>query len=339
MAAVSTKRITLAELKKRAKKGDLSEKEIRSYFEIDEEHREAFAPAIRLNYGRIDTDGKELSPEETAELFLKATEAPKERRRRGALAARRATRSTQTTRSLRAAGKVLTEGDSWFNLPDFIFPPYPKDCVDILRQTHNLLNIALWGAEIEDMVAEKQYLQPLGAGTFRHFLFSGGGNDVLGSIQKYVSPRNAGDTNPANAPNYVKPNFATKVRSIIRLYETLSDDVRGAVGSSVTLYVHGYANAIPVKGGKYLGKPLEAKGFNPSTVGPLATAIVSHMVGMFNTALQSFAATRAGIVYVDLRPKMNQNDWHTDEIHPKGTGATKIAGAFAAAISANALVG
>ena len=237
-------------------------------------------------------------------------------------------------RSLRAAGKVLTEGDSWFNLPDILFG-YPKDAVDILRQTHNLLNIALWRAEIEDMVAEKQYLQPLGAGTFRHFLFSGGGNDVLGSIEKYVSPRNAGDTNPANAPNYVKPNFATKVRSIIRLYETLSDDVRGEVGSSVTLYVHGYANAIPVKGGKYLGKPLEAKGFNPSTVGPLATAIVAHMVGMFNTALKNFAASRANIVYVDMRPKMGQNDWHTDEIHPKTSGATKIAAAFSAAIAAN----
>ena len=63
------------------------------------------------------------------------------------------------------------------------------------------------------------------------------------------------------------------------------------------------------------------------------------MVGQFNTALKNFAASRAGIVYIDMRPKMTANDWHTDEIHPKASGASKIAAAFAAAINANALVG
>jgi hypothetical protein len=269
MAAASTKRITLAELRRRAKKGDLSAAEVRTWFAEDEEHSGAFAPAIRLNYGSVDTGGEELSPNEAAELFLQATEAPKDRRRRGALAARQAMKPTRAATVARAVGKVLTEGDSWFNLPDLL-GGYPKDCVDILRRTHNLRNIALWRAEIEKMVAEKQYLQPLKAGTFRHFLFSGGGNDVLGSIEDYVIPRNAGDINPANAPNYVNADFAIKVRRIIRLYETLSDDVRGATRSSVTLYVHGYANAIPVEGGEYLGGPLEAKGFDPQTVGPLA---------------------------------------------------------------------
>ena len=54
------------------------------------------------------------------------------------------------------------------------------------------------------------------------------------------------------------------------------------------------------------------------------------MVGMFNTALRNFAASRANIVYIDMRPKMTATDWNTDEIHPKATGATKIAAAFAA---------
>lgn len=333
--AASQKRITLAELRKRARKGDLDQTEVRAWFEPDERRSKAFAPAVRLNDDRVDMGGDKLSAEDTATLFLQATEAPKQRRRRGALTARAASRSGPAAVRLRAAGKVLTEGDSWFNLPDLLIPPYPKDCVDILRRTHNLLNIALWGAEIADMVAAKQYLQPLGAGTFRHFLFSGGGNDVLGSIDKYVSPRNGGDTDPAHAPNYVKPDFPAKVRKIIRLYEALADDVRAETGAGVTLYVHGYANAIPVKDGKYLGGPLQAKGFNPSTVGPLAAAIVAHMVDMFNTALRSFAAGRANVVYVDLRPRMGAGDWHTDEIHPATSGATKIAAAFSAAIAAN----
>ena len=332
--AASAKRITLTELKKRAKKGDLTEKELRAYFELDEENSEAFAPVIRLNYSRVDTGGKGLSPEKTGDLYHLATEVPKEkatraRKRQGAGKSAKSRRATAS-----APRKVLAEGDSWFNLPDFL---YPKDAIDILRQTHDLSSVAKWGDTIENMLAQKQYVQKLESGNFRHFLFSGGGNDVLGSIGSFVKPRTPGDNNPANAPSYVKPSFATKVRAIIRHYETLADDALQAE-SRVVLYVHGYANAIPVKGKRYLGKPLEALGFNPSTVGPLAAAIVAHMVGMFNTALKDFAASRASIVYVDLRPKVGRNDWHADEIHPKTTGATKIAGAFAAAIATNALV-
>ena len=49
MAAASVKRITLTELKKRARKGDLTETELRAYFALDEENSGAFAPAISLN--------------------------------------------------------------------------------------------------------------------------------------------------------------------------------------------------------------------------------------------------------------------------------------------------
>lgn len=332
MAAASSKRITLQDLKRRAKKGDLTERELRAYFQVDEEQSKPFAPAIKLNHDRVDAAGKHLSPDKTGDLFYAATEAPKEtagaRTRRGAGKAARS-----RTRAAGAPWKVLAEGDSWFNLPDFL---YPKDAIDILRQNHDLSSVAKWGDTIENMLQQRQYVQKLQSGNFRHFLFSGGGNDVLGSIGSYVKPRTQGDSNPANAPGYVKPSFATKVGAIVRQYETLADEARQAEPVAV-LYIHGYANAIPVKGKKYLGKPLGALGFDPSTFGALANAIVAHMVGMFNTALKDFAASRAGIVYVDLRPKVGANDWHSDEIHPKAIGATKIANAFAAAIAANSV--
>jgi lysophospholipase L1-like esterase len=321
MATASVKRITLEDLNKRIRKEGLTDKELRGYFEIDEDNTEAFAPALRLNYARVDTGGKELSAEETAALYEQAmAKRPKEPRLEGAA----------------AAIKVLAEGDSWFNLPDLL---YPKDAMDILNRTHNVVSVAKWGDTVENMLAQKQYVQKLKAGTFRHFVFSGGGNDVLGSIGAYVTTRKPGDTDPANAPGYVKASFANKVKGIISGYETLANDVRKATGTKTVLYIHGYANAIPKKNGPYLGKRLEALGFDPATVGPLSKAIVAHMVGQFNTALRNFAASRAGIVYIDMRPKMTASDWHTDEIHPKATGATKIAAAFAAAISANALVG
>lgn len=319
MAAASAKRITLEELKKRIRKGDLTDRELRAYFEVDEDNTEAFAPAIKLNYARVDTGGKEISPEETAELYQQAmAKRPPEPRLEG------------TGPTI----KVLAEGDSWFNLPDVL---YPKDALDILNRTHNVVSVAKWGDTVENMLAQKQYVQKLRSGNFRHFLFSGGGNDVLGSIGTYVKTRKPGDTDPANAPGYVKTSFATKVRGIISGYDTLANDVRRVAGTKTVLYIHGYGNAIPKKNGRYLGRRLEALGFDPTAVGPLSKAIVAHMVGQFNTALKNFAASRSGIVYIDMRPRMTANDWHTDEIHPKASGATKIAAAFAAAINANAL--
>jgi hypothetical protein len=320
MAAASVKRITLEDLKKRIRKGDLTDSELRGYFEIDEDNTEAFAPSIKLNYARVDTGGKEISPEETAELYRQAmAKRPEEPK----------------LESATASVKVLAEGDSWFNLPDLL---YPKDALDILNRTHNVVSVAKWGDTVENMLARKQYVQKLRAGTFRHFLFSGGGNDVLGSIGTYVKTRKPGDTDPNNAPAYVKPSFATKVKGIISGYETLANDVRKVAGAKTVLYIHGYANAIPKKNGPYLGRRLEALGFDPAAVGPLSRAIVASMVGQFNTALRNFAAGRSGIVYVDMRPRMTAADWHTDEIHPKASGATKIAASFAAAIDANAAI-
>lgn len=321
----SGKRITISELKKRAANGSLTDQDLRTYFELDTEHSEAFAPAIKLDYAHVDTGGKQLSPEETAELYNKATQA------RAKKAADRKP-GLETTAAPRV--KVLAEGDSWFNLPDILMP---KDAIDILGQTHNVVNVAIWGDTVENMLAQKQYVQKLRSGNFRHFLFSGGGNDVLGSIGTFVKTRSPGDTDPANAPGYVRPSFATKVKSIITGYETLAEDVKRVAGSRTVLYIHGYANAIPKKNGPYLGKRLEALGFDPSVVGPLSKAIVAHMVGMFNTALLTFASSRANIVYVDMRPKLTAIDWNTDEIHPKETGARKVAAAFADAIRANAL--
>lgn len=321
MAAVP-KNITLAELRGLARTGDLTDQELRTYFALDKLHSEAFAPAVRVNYAHVDTGGKELSPERTAALYALATA------KRQAAPVRRRMRVT----TLVARPRVLAEGDSWFNLPDLF---YPKDAIDVLRQTHDVVNVAIWSDTIQNMVKQKQYVQKLKAGTgFRHFLFSGGGNDVLGSIGEFVLPRRPGDTNssPANAASYVKAEFTARVGKVIGLYRTMLKDVRKV--STATVYVHGYANAVPKKNGPYLGERLEALGFDPATVGPLCKSIVKHMVDEFNTKLEAFATSNAGVVYVDLRPHVGANDWHTDEIHPKASGATKIAAEFAARIAA-----
>lgn len=318
--------IKLAELRKRCREASLSEQELTDYFLVDEENSKPFAPALKFNEALVDVGRARPSPRAISRLYAEATRAQ-------AQAPKKPPRLTQTLRKA-ARAKLLAEGDSWFNLPDYL---YPKTAIDFLGRDYdfNVSNIALWGDELEAMVRVKQYRQPLRSGLFGHFLFSGGGNDVLGSIPAYVKPRKAGDTDPAHAADYIKATFSQKISQMMGFYRTLANDARDATGGRIALYVHGYANAIPKKGGHYLGGPLEMLGFDPVDHAPLCRAIVARMVELFNIALQSFAQSTAHVVYNDLRPAMTERDWYRDEIHPNESGAKKIAKVFSEAVRAN----
>lgn len=319
-------KISLVELRKRCREASFSERELTDYFLPDEEHSKPFAPALKLNEALVDVGRARPSPEAISKLYAEATQAQ----------SRLPNKPRLLTQTLRRAArtKLLAEGDSWFNLPDYI---YPKTAVDFLGSDYDfdVSNIALWGDELEAMVTAKQYRQPLRSGLFGHFLFSGGGNDVLGSIPAYVKPRRPGDTDPAHAADYIKATFPQKISQMMGFYRTLANDARDATAGRVVLYVHGYANPIPKKGGHYLGGPLEMLGFDPVAHAPLCRAIVAQMVKLFNDALQSFAQGTAHVVYSDLRPAMGERDWYRDEIHPNETGAKKIARIFAEAVRAN----
>lgn len=316
-------RITIAELRQRAQAGSLTEEEMRRFFAADEENSEAFAPAVKIDTAHVDTSGEEITSEEATQLLEQAVIADNARK-------------SELESTIGAPGaprtKLLAEGDSWFNLPPI---GWPATAIDILRGDYDVWNLAMWGDEIAEMVATKQYRQLLESKLYRHFLFSGGGNDVLGSIGSYVTKRKAGDSDPANAPGYVRPAFRTKVKDIIALYKTVAADARKWGPPGIVLYVHGYANAIPRKNGKYLGKPLKALDFDADQHAALARAVVATMVGIFNDALRGFASSTANVVYVDMRKAVGASDWSADEIHPLKSGARKVAAAFSSAVRAN----
>lgn len=328
------RKISYAELKKRCETADLSAEELRAYFAEDKERSKAFQPALKVDETSVDLTGhRKPTPRQVAELYQQATRTP-QKSVEGAVPTVTPKSLTAKTKSMAKSlkatdARVLGEGDSWFNLPAVIYPP---TALDVLAETHDVRSIAMWGDELDQMVAAKQYLQPLKSGAFRHFLFSGGGNDVLGSIPKYVKKHQAGKTDPAH---YVNADFAAKIDELMKAYGKLADDVRTATKGGTVLYVHGYANGIPRKNGRYIGGPLEALGFGPETA--LAKGIVRHMVAMFNTALKAFAASRSNVVYVDMRGAMNASDWIADEIHPRKSGSEKIAALFKAAMAKNNL--
>lgn len=318
-----TSRITIEDLRERIRAGSLREQEMGLYFRKDEESSEAFAPAVQVNEARVDLRGETVTADDARELLEQAMLAD---------AARQAEKARAVPEGLGQPLRIAAEGDSWFNLPPV---GWPQTALDVLKQDFAVSSVAMWGDEIEDMVARKQYRQLLQSKLYRHFLFSGGGNDVLGSIPRYVGRRKSGDVDPANAGTYVRQTFQTKVREIIALYEDVAADTRRWGPPGCILYVHGYANAVPRAGGKYLGKPLKGLDFDAVTHAPLARAVVAELIARFNTALAGFAAATANVVYLDMRSAMGAGDWNSDEIHPRLSGSRRIAARFKAAIEAH----
>jgi len=318
-------RITLRELRRRATAGLLTDAEIRRFFVADEDASRPFAPAVKLDRSTVDPGGEALRPQDVADILARARKP--RRRMPGKTGPELATAAPRkTARKIR----VLAEGDSWFDLPDLV---WPRDAMDYLAETHDVLKLAKFSATLQDMVARPQYRVPLQTEHFRHFFLSGGGNDILGSIENYVRERGNGGDSPANAPEYVKAEFDAMLKRVMKLYRTVADDVRAVKG--VTLYVHGYANAIPVAGRKYLGKPLAELGFDPGSA--LARAIVAELIDRFNRALAAFAQNTGNVVYINLRDVVGDGDWNWDEIHPSASGARRIAARFRERIAANAV--
>lgn len=326
MTGSAGRKMTLGEIRRKAKAGGLSDADVRRIFTIDEARSKAFDPFVDFNPEAVEFKNFKPKPGEAGELIA----ANSHKRRRMAKPKTTSAHELAVAKA-KARVKVLAEGDSWFNLPPII---KPKTAMDYLDDTHDVLNLAMWGDELDEMVKAEQYKQSLGSGNFRHFFLSGGGNDVLGNIPKFVTERKKGDTDPANAQNYVNGDFANALNRLMKDYAK----VEAAVPANTVLYVHGYAYAIPVPGGKYLGKPLKGLGFDPVGHAALARAVIAHMIDQFNSRLMAFAAAKAGVVWIDLRPVVTGSDWHTDEIHPNSDGARKIARRFREAIAATAPV-
>jgi lysophospholipase L1-like esterase len=223
--------------------------------------------------------------------------------------------------------RVLGEGDSWINL---LLPTFPKTFFNVLGDTFPSRNIGFPGHTFEQILDDKQYVQVLSSGEYRVFVFSGGGNDVLGggSLEKLLKPKSEGmgSSDPAD---YVKSD---KLKSVLKSldagYRLVAKEAKNAE-PDILMLVHGYDHAIPRKNGKWLGKPLKAAGFSHDE--PLSLKIIAFLVDSFNAMLANIAKDVGHVRHVDVRGTVKAL-WH-DELHPTTTGAKAVAPLFAKEIN------
>jgi lysophospholipase L1-like esterase len=318
-----TEKLTFAELIARVAKGDLQKNEIQTYFELDAANSTTFRPRFRVNTETVDVTAVEGAAQASGHAL--------------ALDAERQTQRLKTAAPLEATAQtlVLAEGDSWFS------HPLVKTSIHVLQdQGHNIVNLAKAGDTLETMLLQRQYAPFLRSGRVTHFLFSGGGNDVLGELRSLLNQISFSHTNP-NDPGdvafYIKPEFKPVLTVLRAQYVKLIDDVR-TISPRTRLMLNGYAYARAVAHGAFLGDDFESLGFDltfePKRV-QLAWAIIRSMVDRFNVMLQNLAANVSNVAYHDLRPVITQRDdrdFFDAELHPSRRAAKRIAAIFAASL-------
>jgi hypothetical protein len=309
--------ITFSELTALIAKGGLRKNEVESYFELDAANSTTFRPRFRVNTEAVDVTGVEGAAQASGHAL--------------ALDAERQAQLKASAPQV-AATVILAEGDSWFS------HPLVKTPIHVLQDNgYNIVNLAKAGDTLEDMLAKRQYAPFLRTGGVSHFLFSGGGNDVLGELRSLcnqISFSHTDPKNPAHVAFYVKPDFKAVLRLLRARYVRLIDDVR-SISPGTRLMLNGYAYARAMAHGAFIGDDFEFLGFDlahqPQHV-QLAWSIIRSMVDQFNVMLENLATNTSSVSYHDLRPVVSQSDdrdWFDAELHPSRRAAKRIAQVFA----------
>lgn len=229
---------------------------------------------------------------------------------------------------------LIAEGDSWFKLPD-IHPVVPETLIDFLEPKLPTVNLAHWGDTLAEMVLKGQFWSFLQTGSSDVFLFSGGGDDMLGGgeLWRFLELFDVDHARPQDAPYYLKPEFYENLNTIVASYEGLIVAIKHRT-PQVVMVGHGYDYAIPRIDGPWLGGPMTRQGIDPQDHAALGRAIVRLMIDNFNNRLKALErAHAANFKFVDLRGTIKENEWW-DELHPFDAGARKTSVKYAAAIQA-----
>jgi len=315
------KKIKLAQLISKVGTGKISEEEVGRYFFATPQGPQDYVPRLAINATAVDIGDKEqIARQIGSDLGYKAVEAVRQanRVRAGAPA---------------PDGTILAEGDSWFNLPEFGFPiNVPPTLIDILAATFPINNIAHWGDTLAQIVNSAEYVPYLQTGKVECFLFSGGGNDVLGggNLASLLHQRESGDNDPANAHKYLNPHFDKALDDVMFLYDVLIENVR-QLSRKTTVLIHGYDYCLPVRNGQWLGRSLEFRGFSPTGNKAICRAVIREMLNRFNERLEDLANSSGNRVqYISLFNTVKTAWW--DELHPNKNAVKKLAKKFEGAL-------
>lgn len=225
---------------------------------------------------------------------------------------------------------IITEGDSWLSFP------IHANTVDFLDEWSDrkisLLRLESSGDEALRIIGGKQKAKLakfLERYPVQALIFSGGGNDVVGSDLLSLLNKKT----PAMTWQECVNETTTAAR-FERLKSAYLDllHLRDEERPNCVLYVHCYDWAIPsgrgavmwgIKVGPWMRQHLEAKGINDPDD---QRKIIRHLLERFRDLMVG-VAQHPNVVMVDTLGTLKETEWN-DELHPTRKGFEKIARKF-----------
>ena len=139
---------------------------------------------------------------------------------------------------------LIAEGDSWFALPDALFF-YPWDILNHLESFgYEIKSVAAAGRRLQYMVRHTDKInKKIKNNKPKAILFSGGGNDVLGSLPQIL-----------NEGGHGKPIInRRKAKAVVRHVEGQYEQWLGSItkackkyhGTTIPILIHGYGYPVP----------------------------------------------------------------------------------------------
>ena len=221
---------------------------------------------------------------------------------------------------------ILAEGDSWFR---YVVGKSALFYVDA-RPRNEVLNLASPGDEVRDMMTPKQIKRlkrELKRGPSRNrkydaFLFSGGGNDLLGQgrfriwLKDYRNGMSAKDVINKSALNVIIRYLEDRYEEIIGFRNDLSPKTK--------MYLHSYDFAQPNgKGVCGTGPWLQPGLIERSVPAAIRADVVAEFLKVFARMLKRIQRNNQGVTVVDTQGTLRPDEW-ANEIHPKNSGFKKI---------------
>ncbi|MEM6483385.1 MAG: hypothetical protein AAF662_00130 [Pseudomonadota bacterium] len=330
---VPPRRISMAELQAKMADLDIPDAELRQYFVTDLETSRPFSLAILPDPDRVEI----AAPVDALEGAMVMSWAI------GLCRLRRQRRFRRRRRRGDERLVLVSEGDSWYQFPLFL-----DDVIDQVMPDYNIWSVGAAGDTLQNMVLDNaEYLRALDKhrDDVKAFLFSGGGNDIVGEdedgnsiIAQIVKPFEAG-----RPPEWYVDNeaFAAKLRLVDDCYRKVIQNVT-AGHPGLPIVCHGYDHAIPggfpgderdpfwAKQDQWIGRPLrEDLGI---TDHDLQREIVSLLINRLNELQKSLCGGNnsngafRNAWHVDVRGIV-AGRW-ADELHPSDEGFKAVGDVF-----------
>ena len=109
-------------------------------------------------------------------------------------------------------------------------------------------------------------------------------------------------------------------------YEIVAKEINTWSSSQTSMLVHGYDYPVPRDNGRWLGKPLQSKGYDLTQDAAIIARLLKYIVDSLYDTLEDVQKKQPHVTVVDLRGTV-AGRWN-DELHPMTAASTDLAALF-----------